>query len=44
MHASEINELHQKEVKEYFIRIEGLEQKMSSNTLKEKNTNVSIDK
>ncbi len=44
MHASEVNDLHQKEVKEYMLQIEKFEQRMTTNTLKERNTTAAMDK
>ena len=44
MHASEVNDLHQKEIREYMVRIEEMEQRLTSNALKERNTNAQMDK
>lgn len=44
IHTSELNDLHQKEIKEYLFRIEDYERRLASNALKERNTNASMDK
>ena len=44
IHTAELNDLHQKEIKEYLFRIEEFEQRLTSNALKERNTNASMDK